>query len=150
MFLFAVLLQTIVLPHISLGGISLCVVPTCIACIAIQEGAEGGALFALFAGAFFCLSGIDLGPLYLVTLTLSAALCGALCDRYYTRTIMPSLLLSLLSLTICEGAAFLFRLYLGLVGASLWQTVLLPEVLFSILAFPLFYLGAWAIAKIGR
>ncbi|MEA4964219.1 MAG: hypothetical protein VB055_00130 [Oscillospiraceae bacterium] len=144
------LLQTVVLPHISLWGITLCVIPTCVACVAVKEGAEKGALFAMLTGLFFCFSGADLGPLYLVVLTFSAALCGALCDRYYTSSFMPALLLSLLSLAICEGAAFLFRLYLGMVSAPLWQTVLLPEILFSALAFPLFYLGAWAISKIGR
>ena len=49
-----------------------------------------------------------------------------------------------------KGAAFLFRVYIGSVAAALWQTVLLPEILFSVLAYPLFYLGAWAVSRIGR
>ena len=85
-----------------------------------------------------------------MTLTLSAVLAGALCDRYYTRSFVPALLLSLLGLTICEGLAFLFRIYIGVVAPALWQTVLLPKILLSVLDFPLFYLGAWAVSRIGR
>ena len=144
------LLQTIVLPKMTIGGIALCVVPTCVVCVAVQEGAERAALFTLLASAVYCLSGADCGPIYIVTLTLTAALAGSVCDHFYTRTFVPALILSLLGLKICEGAAFLFRVYIGSVAAALWQTVLLPEILFSVLAYPLFYLGAWAVSRIGR
>ena len=150
LFLFSMLLQGIILPRMTISGIALCAVPVCVVCIAVQEGVEHSALFALLAGTVFCLSGVDCGPLYIVTLTLSAVLAGALCDRYYTRSFVPALLLSLLGLTICEGLAFLFRIYIGVVAPALWQTVLLPEILLSVLDFPLFYLGAWAVSRIGR
>ena len=150
LFLFAVLVQTIVLPRIPIGGIALCVIPTCVACVAVQEGAERSVLFALLASTVYCLSGADCGPIYIVTLTLTAALSGAVCDHFYTRTFVPALVLSLMGLPICEGTAFLFRVYIGTVAGALWQTVLLPEILFSVLAYPLFYLGAWAVSRIGR
>lgn len=150
LFLLAMLVQAIVAPRITIGGIALCTVPTCIVCISVQEGVEKSALFALLAGTLFCLSGVDCGPLYIITLTLSSVLAGALCDRYYTRSLIPALLLSLLGLTICEGVVFLFRAYIGSVAIGLWQTVLLPEILLSILGFPFFYLGAWAVSRIGR
>ena len=150
LFLFAMLLQQIVLPKIPIGGITLCVVPICAACVGVQEGAEHTALYGLLCGAAFCLSGVSCGPIYLIGICLSAVLAGALCDQYYTRSFASALLLSVLGLVICEGSAFLFRLYIGTVAARFWQTVLIPEILLSLFAFPLFYLGAWAISKIGR
>lgn len=150
LFLFAMLTQAIVLPQIPIGGITLCIVPSCVVCVAVREGAERSALYALLASVFFCLSGTDCGPIYIVSLTLSAVLAGVLCDRYYTRAFVPALLLSVMGLTICEGMAFLFRIYIGVVAPALWKTVLLPEILLSVLGFPLLYLGAWAISKIGR
>ena len=150
LFLFAMLLQAIVLPRLTIGGIALCTVPTCVVCVAVQEGADRATLYGLLCGALFCLSGVDCGPLYIVSLTLSAAIAGAACDRFYTRTFVPALVLSLLGLTLCEGLAFLFRVYVGSVAAGLFQTVLLPEILFSILVYPLFFLGTWAVSRIGR
>lgn len=150
LFLLSMLLQTIVLPRLTIGGIALCAVPTCVVCVAVREGADRASLYALLCGTVFCLTGVDCGPIYIVSLTLSAAIAGAACDRFYTRTFVPALVLSLLGLTLCEGLAFLFRVYVGSVAASLFQTVLLPEILFSILIFPLFYFGAWAVSQIGR
>ena len=72
LFLFSMLLQEIILPRMTISGIALCAVPVCVVCIAVQEGVEHSALFALLAGTVFCLSGVDCGPLYIVTLTLSA------------------------------------------------------------------------------
>lgn len=150
LFLFAVLLQTVVLPQMPIGGITLCAVPTCAVCVAVREGAEKASLYALLCGVFYCMTGADCGPIYIVSLTLAASIAGTVCDRYYTRAIVPALILSLLGLAIAEGAAFLFRVYIGSVAASLWQTLLLPEILLSVLVFPLIYLGAWAVSRIGR
>jgi len=144
------LLQTIVFPQIRLAGITLCAVPTCAVCVAVREGAERGTLFALLAGVVFCLSGVSEGPLYIVLLSLTAALAGTICDNFYTRSFVPALVLSLMGLTICEGLVFLFRVNTAGTDAALWHTVLLPEILLSTLAFPLFYLSAWGISRIGR
>ena len=150
LFLAAMLLQTIVFPQIKLTGITLCVVPTCVACVAVREGAERGTLYAILTGVLFCLSGVSEGPLYIVLLALTAALAGAICDNFYTRSFVPALVLSLMGLAICEGLVFLFRVNTAGTDAALWHTVLLPEILLSALAFPPFYLGAWAISRIGR
>jgi len=149
-FLLAVLVQTVVLPRMPIGGVALCVVPTCVACVAVQEGADKAGLYALICGTFFCLSGIDCGPIYIVTLTVTAAIAGTVCDHFYTRSFVPALVLSFLGLILCESGAFLFRVYIGVIDPSFWQTILLPELFLSLIAFPLFYLGAWAISRIGR
>ena len=125
-------------------------VPTCVACVAVQEGADKAGLYALICGTFFCLSGIDCGPIYIVTLTVTAAIAGTVCDHFYTRSFVPALVLSFLGLILCESGAFLFRVYIGVIDPSFWQTILLPELFLSLIAFPLFYLGAWAISRIGR
>lgn len=150
LFLFALLLQSIVLPQLAIGGITLCAVPICLTCVAVKEGSDHSTLYGLLTGTFFCLAGADCGPLYLVLFVLSCAICGAVCDQFYTRSILPALLLSLFSLMLCEGLVFLFRAYTGIVSLSLWLTVLIPEILLSLLLFPLFYLAVWAIAKLGR
>ena len=129
LFLFSMLLQGIILPRMTISGIALCAVPVCVVCIAVQEGVEHSALFALLAGTVFCLSGVDCGPLYIVTLTLSAVLAGALCDRYYTRSFVPALLLSLLGLTICLCVPiWLLVGFSGVEGffPALWE--LLPQI----------------------
>lgn len=150
LFLLVMLVQTIVLPQIKVTGITLCVVPICLVCISVQEGAERGTLFALIASIIFCLSGISEGPIYIALLSLIAALSGAICDNYYTRSFIPALVLSMMGLTICEGLVFLFRVSTTGTDGTLWHTVLLPVILLSLLAFPLIYLGAWAISRIGR
>lgn len=144
------LLQTVVFPQIRLQGITLCAVPTCVACVAVREGAERGTLYAILTGVVFCLSGVSEGPLYIVLLALTAALAGTICDNFYTRAFVPALVLSLMGLTICEGLVFLFRVNTAGTDIALWHTVLLPEILLSILVFPLLYLCAWAISRIGR
>ena len=58
--------------------------------------------------------------------------------------------LSLMALLFCETAVFLFRVNTTGTDAALWHTVLLPMIMVSLLAFPLFYLGAWAISRIAR
>lgn len=40
LFLLSMLLQTIVLPRLTIGGIALCAVPTCVVCVAVREGAD--------------------------------------------------------------------------------------------------------------
>lgn len=144
------LLQTIVLPQMRFFEFSLSFIPVCLVCIAVREGAERGTFFAILAGLVFCLSGISDGPLYLVLFSVSAALAGAVCDNFYTRSFVPALVLSLMALLFCETAVFLFRVNTTGTDAALWHTVLLPMIMVSLLAFPLFYLGAWAISRIAR
>lgn len=150
LYLVALLLQTIVLPQMRLTGITLSVIPICIACVAVREGAERGTFFAIIASLIFCLSGASDGPLYIVLLSLTAALAGAICDNFYTRSFVPALVLSFMGLVLCETVVFLFRVNTTGTDIALWQTVLLPQIMVSLLAFPLFYLGAWAISRIAR
>lgn len=150
LFLFSMLLQGSVLSRMPVGKIFLSSVPVCVACVALEEGTESGALFTLICSVFFALSGVSTGPLYIFTLTLSAVICGGLSDRCCTKSMVSALLLSLISLTLCQTLAFLFRVYVGTVSGSYWHTVLIPEILLSLLTVPLFRLCCWAIGKIGR
>ena len=116
----------------------------------LEMGLDFDFTVGVSAGIAYGVSGVDCGPIHIITLTLSAVLAGALCDRYYTRSFVPALFLSLLGLAVCEGIVFLFRVYIGVIDPALWRTVLLPEILLSVLGFPPVYLGAWVISKIGR
>ena len=144
------LLQTIVLPQMRFFEFTLSLIPVCLVCISVREGAEKGTFFAILAGLVFCLSGISDGPLYLALFSVSAALAGAVCDNFYTRSFVPALVLSLMALILCETVVFLFRVNTTGTDPALWHTVLLPMIMVSLLAFPLFYLGAWAISRIAR
>lgn len=149
-FLFSMLLQSSVLPRMPIANVCLSAVPVCIACIAVQEGAEAGGIFAIVAGVFFALSGVSLGPIYVFTLTLSAVLSGGICEHHFTRGFLSSVIMSLMSLAICLVAAFLYRVYLGTAAFRLWKTILLPEILYSVILSPIFYFGAWIVSKMGR
>ena len=150
LFLFSMLLQSSVLPRMPIGKIFLSAVPVCVACVALEEGTEAGGLYALIASVFYALSGAGVGPLYVFTLTVSAIICGGMSDRFCTKNLISALLLSLISLTICLSLTFLFRVYVGSVHVSYWHTVLIPEIVLSLLTVPLFRLCTWAVGKIGR
>jgi len=150
MFVLSVLIDSTVLPRIPIGGITLCSVPVCMACVAVREGAQRSCIFALFAGIFYALSGVNLGAMYILMLTVSAVLCGGICDFHFNRGFISSVILGLFSLMLCRVPMFLFRLYLGTASAAQWQTVLVPEIFFSVLLVPLFHLLSWPAAKVGR
>ena len=150
LFLFSMLFQSSVLPRIPIGGICLSCVPVCAACVALEEGAESSALYALICALFYGLSGVSVGPLYIVTLPFSAVICGLISEHYCTKNILSALLLGLIALVICLVPVFLFRVYAGNVSGVYWHTVLIPELLLSLLTVPLLRLCTKSIGKIGR
>lgn len=150
LFVVSMLFDSTVLPRVPIGGITLCAVPSCMACVAVREGAQRTCIFALFAGMFYAFSGMHMGALYILTLTVTAVLCGGICDFQFNRGLISSIILSLLALLICRVPMFLFRLYLGTASFAQWQTVLVPEIFFSVLLAPLFHMLTWPAAKVGR
>jgi len=150
LFLLAMLLQTVILPRLRINGIALTAVPVCIACVAVWEGSAAGGIFAICCGIFYSLSGVDCGPIFVLTFAVSAVLSGGICEHYTVRGFVSSLMLSLMSLAICQTIAFVLRVYANIVAAKYWSTLLIPEILLSILLVPFFYYGTRVIAKIRK
>ena len=148
LFLFVVVLQTVVFGRARFFGVKLSLVPVCIACIAMHTGSENGALFGLIAGAFWMLAGADGGALYILLFTGCGAVVGYLCDRYLNRTLLSAFLMSLLTLSLTQTALFAFRVFLG---TTSWAGILsVPvQIGLSMLAWPLIYPAAWAVRKAG-
>ncbi len=149
LFLLAMMLQTVVLAR-GIGGFFISCVPVAVACIAMQEGAEGGGAFALAAAVLWCLSGAAYGSAQIVTLTVAGVLCGGLCEVVLTKKLLPAAGLCAMTLLLCDGVCFLLRLYLGGASGADAVSYLLPSLGISLCFLPLFYVPAHFIAKIGR
>ena len=148
LFLLTVAMQTVVFGRVRYFGAKLSLMPVLVACVAMLCGAENGGAFGLAVGTAWCLAGADGAGLTLMLLTVSAVLCGWLCDRYLRRTLLSALMMSLMSLLLAEGGLFAFKYYLGTVGIAALR--LLPaQILLSLLACPPVYGIARAIRKVG-
>ena len=148
-FLLAMMVQTVVLSR-GIHGFFVSCVPLAVACVSMQEGAEGGGAFALAAASLWCLSGADYGSAQIVTLTVAGVLCGGLCQVVLTKKLLPAAGLCAMTLLLCDGTCFLLRLYLGAAGGAQAAAYLLPSLGISLCFFPLFYVPAHFIARIGR
>ena len=148
LFLLAVLIQTVILGHPRFLSVKLAILPVVIACVAMHNGAENGAIFGLVCGLFWCFAGADGGALHIPLLCLAGAFTGYLCDRLLARNIISAILMSLLALILCQTVLFLFKLWLG---AAFGRDILLllRQLVLSLLACPPIYLAAWAIRKAG-
>ena len=148
LFLFTMLLQTVVFGHLRVWGVKLSLLPVAVVCIALQTGHEGGGLFGLLAALVWQFTGADDGSLALITFTLCGILAGWLCDAVYARRITVALALSLGALVFHEGAAFLLKFYLNGAELALIRWVPLTAALSVLACLPL-YLLAKAIGKVG-
>lgn len=147
-FLCAALLQDTVLGKFSFFGAGLCIAPMAAVCVAIQTGAEKGGLFCLAAGLALALSGTSDGGLWLFFLTLTGSFCGWLCATVFHPRLVPTVLLSLLSLILSLTVVYLIHIYLeGLAFRSVF--FLFRQVLPAIPFAPVFYWCCKAIRKVG-
>lgn len=149
----ALLLVVAVVQTVSFGrtlllGSKLCMMPVLIACVAMHTGSEGGAVFGIAAGLFWTLTGADGGSLHIVLLSVCGAVAGYLCDRYLVRSLVSALMMSLMTLVICQLSLFLFKCFMSTLSIQAIGQVLV-QVGLSLLACPLIYLAAWLIRKAG-
>lgn len=148
LFLLAAVIQTVIFGHPRFLSVKMAVLPVAVACVAMHNGAENGALFGLFCGLFWCFAGADGGALHIPTLCLAGAFTGYLCDRLLSRNIVSAILMSLLALLLCQSVLFFFKLWLGAAhGRDV--LLLLRQMFVSLMACPPCYLAAWAIRKAG-
>lgn len=148
-FLLVVLLSTSVLGNRTFLGTKLSLLPVYAACVACREGHEQGGLFALLTAVFWALSGASGGAVFLFLLPLGSIVAGYITSAFVTRSLLPALGGSLLTLVLCEGAVYVQRLFLGSPMPGNASRLLLLQIGFSLLTTPLFWWLTGKIAKAG-
>ena len=148
LFVFVLLVQTIVLGDARFFGVKLNLIPMVIVCAAMWSGHEGGGLFGLIAGLCWFLTGADDGSLAIVSFTVCGILAGWLCVNVFPRRLGSALILCLGALLLHEGARFLLKYYLEGAALSLWVWIPVTAGL-SLPGCPVIYLLAKAIGKAG-
>ena len=149
----ALVLLVMVVQTVSFGrprflGAKFCFVPVLVACVAMHVGSEAGSVFGMACGLVWTLSGADGGALHIVLLSVCGAAAGYLCDRYLVRSVVSALMMSLMSLLVCQLTLFFFKCLFSTIGIGAIVQVL-AQVGLSLLLCPLVYLAAWAIRKAG-
>ena len=143
----SLVLQATVCNRLPLLGVIPLLLPSAVACTAMMGSAETGAIIGL-AGGLLGYWGGDAIWLSIPALCLAGALAGALCTRFFTRSLPPALLLCVIALLLCELPAWLLRLYPGYAPVSALWRVMLPELGYSLLyAVPIYGLS-WRIGQI--
>ena len=127
-FLFILLLQTVVLGDLRLGGAKLSLLPVAVICVTVCCGHEEGGLFGLLAGFFWACAGGQDGTLAIVTFPVCGIFAGWLCDSLFARRFFPAVFLSLGALVLHQGIFFLLQQWLSAADVPagwLWRSVLL-------------------------
>ena len=145
----ALVLQGTVCNRLPLLGVSPLLLPVAAVCVAMMGSAEFGAAIGLAGGLLGYLGG-GAAALFIPLLCLAGALAGGLCSQYFTRSLLPALLLALMALLLCALAVLALRCYLGHAPVSALLRVVLPETVYSLLYTPLLYLLSWRISLIRR
>ncbi|MBO4419354.1 MAG: hypothetical protein J5789_05990 [Oscillospiraceae bacterium] len=148
--LLVLMLQTVLLPQIPIGGAKLAPLPALIVCICIREGPEKGGLYAVLATLFWCLSGADFGNISVAVIPIGAILSAVLCRAVLTLRLLPAALCCLGVTLVNASAIFAFKLILPpTVALNNYWRVLLPGVGLSMAFVPLHYALVKLISRIG-
>jgi len=148
LFVFVLLIQTVVLGDQRFYGAKLSFLPVAVVCITMFTGHEAGALFGLLAAVFWSWTGAEDGSLSIVTFTVCGVAAGYLCDAYFARRFLPALGLSLCALLLHQTAVFLLKYYFSGIDAALWQW-LPAQIALSLPACLILYPLAKLIRKAG-
>ena len=92
-FLLTVVTQSAILSRLRPFGLKFSVVPILLVCICLREGPEKGGLFVLLGATFYALSGVDMGNVSLLVVTVCAVLSAFLCqtvlaDRIFSAAVL--------------------------------------------------------------
>lgn len=150
LFLFAMMLQTVVFGKHTFLGTHPSFVPIVITCVCLREGPERGGLFALLTSLLWCLSGADQGSVSIAVLTVLPVCGSLLCRRVLENRFLPCLIITFLTLFTEQTVIFLLKLFFDEMKGSLYLTELLPCVFVSLLVQPCIYLLVKRIERIGE
>ena len=148
LFLFVMLLQTVVFGRMRFFEVKLNLLPVLMVCVSLWTGHEAGGVFGLAAGLVWACTGADDGSLAIVSITLMGILAGWLCDAVFSRRFFPALFLSLAAGLLHALLLFFLKFYLeGAVWSLLWWAPVTAAL--SALSVPVISLLAKAIGKVG-
>lgn len=147
--LLAIVLQSVILSRLRPFGCKLSTVPILLVCICLREGPEKGGLFVLLGSTFWALSGVDMGNLLMLSVTVCAVLAAVLCQTVLTNRISSAAICCFVTLLLSESLVYGYKLLLGSVAPMNYLRMLLPGVGLSMLLFPLYYLLVKSISRIG-
>ena len=144
---FLYLLEALVLPRFRLFGISPMVMPAAVALIALFEGPFTAASAGFAAGLVTDLMSPRFPVFHSIVFLLLGLVTGAVCRYLFKKNILSGYIWGILSLLFVSLTRYLiFFLIPGRAGISAIYRVCLPEVLYSLLFLPLWYLlfrGFW-------
>ena len=117
------LLQACVFSRMPILGAGPLILPVAVACVALWEGADRGALFGLLAGVLCDAAMGRPAVMYTLLLTALGVGVGALSEKLLRRGLLGCLACSFLVLAVCillhaAGLVFLYRAPLGVLAAS--------------------------------
>lgn len=144
----ALVLQATVCNRLPVLGVFPLLMPVAVVCVAMMGSAEFGAVIGLIGGLLAYLGG-DALAFIIPALCFAGALAGGLCTSYFTRSLLPALLMAAIALLLYELPFWALRVYLGHAPAYTFVTVVLPEFGYSLLCtLPLYWLS-WRVSLLG-
>lgn len=144
-------LQTNVLPAISLFGVHPNILPVAAAMVAVLEGGVPGALFGVCAG--LCCDALmpPFHAIHTIWFFLSGLLIGQLVAALFKKSFVTAALCSLASLAVLDFWLMLFFFLIpGRAGLTVLMPVALSEIAFSALLTPLIYWPLRAVSRRGE
>ena len=148
LFMVMAVLETIVLPYLTLFGAHAKLLPLAAAMVAALEGGVPGALYGVFAGLICDALIPPFEAVHMIYFFLSGLLIGHLVAALFKKTYVTAALCAVVSLAALDFILLLvFYLIPGRAGLDSLLRVTLPEIAFSALLTPLVYWPIKAISK---
>ena len=142
------MVETRLMPHIRVFGVSPGFGAALTAAVAIYEGAAGGAAFGLVCGALEYLSPGNSELIYMLVYMIGGYTAGALCDYMLNRSILSALLVTVALNTAAVLIYFIFMVALPRhAGLSALATAGLAEIFMCSAVTPLAYFPVKEIAR---
>lgn len=140
-------LQDVLFSRLRIAGSATDLVPCTILLICILEGAQGSAVFTLFASMFYLFSG---GPgYYTIALLTATALCAAIFRQSYLQKGFGTTMLCMaIALLLYELATFAIGLATGMTNLSRLDNFCIT-VLMTLVTVPVLYPIVMSIGRIG-
>lgn len=132
-------LQTMVLDRFPIQGVTPVLLPMAAAVVAVLEGPVGGAGYGIYVGAVYEMAVPGTGSLYLLGMCLLGCFVGILARNGLQQGFFGCLLASAGTLVLIDACRIGWRMMKHLAELETMLQVAKPEVLWSLVLFPLVY-----------